>query len=290
MNYLTVLQNRLQGMTSAAVALLPSIAIAIVILVIAWLVARFATSIVHRVTGRTRLRSDLKDLLETLVRVAIWVVGFLLAATIVIPGFTFGGMIAGLGIGAVAIGFAFQDIFKNFLAGILIMLREKMHIGDTIWCEEIEGKVEHISLRETHIRQFNGELTIVPNSMLFEKPVRIVTDTAVWRDEIVIPIDPDCDLEQARDAIEGAVKSVEAIQKDRDVQVYVRRFNEAGAVEFLARWWVDASSTDKFAVRSAVLVAITRALAEAGIALPTATTELVTSDSEPLSIALRAAR
>ncbi|RYE53234.1 MAG: mechanosensitive ion channel family protein, partial [Hyphomicrobiales bacterium] len=72
MNYLVVLQDQLQGMARQAIALLPSLAIATVVLLIAWLVARFATGIVHRITGRTRLRGDLKDLLETLVRVAIW--------------------------------------------------------------------------------------------------------------------------------------------------------------------------------------------------------------------------
>lgn len=289
MNYLTVLQNQLQAMSRAAVALLPSVGIAVVVLVAAWLLARFATRIVHMLTGHTRLRSDLKELLETLVKVAIWVVGFLLAATIVIPGFTFGGMVAGLGIGAVAIGFAFQDIFKNFLAGILIMLRVKMHIGDTVWCEDIEGTVEHISLRETHIRQFNGELTIVPNSMLFEKPVRIVTDVTLRRDEIVVLIDADCDFELARQTVENAVRSVEAVDKEKPVHVYVQGFGDGGALEILARWWMNMSAHDKLAVRSQVWIAVGNALAEAGVALPTATTELVTSESEPLSIAVRAA-
>ncbi|HAD17211.1 MAG TPA: mechanosensitive ion channel protein MscS, partial [Erythrobacter sp.] len=45
-----------------------------------------------------------------------------------------------------------------------IMLREKMRIGDVIECEDITGKVEHITLRETHVRKLSGELTVVPNS------------------------------------------------------------------------------------------------------------------------------
>ena len=85
-------------------------------------------------------------------------------------------MIAGLGIGALAIGFAFQDIFENFLAGVLIMLREKMRIGDMIEVEGMLGKVEKITLRETYIRQLSNELTIMPNSMLFKNAVKILTD------------------------------------------------------------------------------------------------------------------
>ena len=276
MNYLVVLQDQLQGMARQAIALLPSLAIATVVLSVAWLVARFATGIVHRITGRTRLRGDLKDLLETLVRVAIWIVGFLLAATIVIPGFTFGGMVAGLGIGAVAIGFAFQDIFKNFLAGVLIMLREKMRIGDQVECEGIRGKVEHISLRETHIRQLSGELTIVPNSMLFEKPVQIVTDQHQRRDDILVPIDFGDDLETARAAIAMALKNVGTIASDKPVQVFAKDFDPgAGVTTLLVRYWTDAIANNSTEVRSEAMLAIVAGLAQAGIALPSSTTELV---------------
>ncbi len=277
MNYLIVLQNQVQAMARAAVALLPSIAIAVVVLLIAGLLGRFAARIVHMLTGHTRLRSDLKELLETLVKVAIWVVGFLLAATIVIPGFTFGGMVAGLGIGAVAIGFAFQDIFKNFLAGILIMLREKMHIGDSVECEEIKGTVEHISLRETHIREATGELNVVPNSMLFENPVRIVTDERLRRDEIVFAVDFDCNLEGARAAVDKALGGIAEIDRSRPVEVLAQNIDStARALELVVRWWTDATTNSMGKVRSDVILAVAHALDEAGVELPVATTEIVT--------------
>lgn len=266
-------------MGRATVAALPSIVIAALVLTITWAIARFAANIAHRITGRTRLRSDLKDLLETLIKVGIWVIGFLLAATIVIPDFTFGGMVAGLGIGAVAIGFAFQDIFKNFLAGVLIMLREKMRIGDQIECENIVGKVEHISLRETHVRQLSGELTIVPNSLLFEKPVRIVTDQPARRDEAIIPIPVDCDLETARSAIEAAAKSVPELDASHGVDVFTRGIDAgSGAVELQLRWWTNANTNNTLSVRSDVLAAVIAALDRAGIALPSSSSELVVSE------------
>lgn len=270
-------------MGRGAVAALPSLAIALVILTVAWLLARFAAGIVRRVTGRTHLRGDLKELLETLIKVAIWVVGFLLAATIVVPGFTFGGMVAGLGIGAVAIGFAFQDIFKNFLAGVLIMLREKMRIGDLIECEGIRGRVEHISLRETHVRQLSGELTIVPNSLLFEKPVQIATDKPLRRDEIVIALDFRSDLDAARGAVKGALERVEMLDQAHPVDVFARGIDGGlGAVELLVRWWTDAEENNIFEVRSTVILAVAAALSETGIELPQTTTELVTRDERVL--------
>jgi small conductance mechanosensitive channel len=278
-NYIIVLQNKLQAMARVAVAALPSVVIAILVLAAAWLLARFAANIVGRLTGRTRLRTNLRELLESLVKVAIWVVGFLLAATIVVPGFTFGGMVAGLGIGAVAIGFAFQDIFKNFLAGVLIMLREKMHIGDSVECGKINGTVEHISLRETHIRQATGELNIVPNSMLFENAVRIVTDRPLRRDEIVFAVDFDCDLEAARDAVKQALGKVGAIDGSQPQEVFAQGIDSgARALELVVRWWTDAKANNMAEVRSEVIFAIAHALGEAGVELPVSTTELITRE------------
>lgn len=277
MNYLTVLQDQLQAMARHAVAALPSIAIALLVVAAAALLARFAAGIVRRLTGRTHLRGDLRELLQTLVKVATWVVGFLLAATIAIPGFTFGGMVAGLGIGAVAIGFAFQDIFKNFLADVLIMLREKMRLGDLVECEGIRGRVEHISLRETHVRQLTGELTVVPNSLLFEKPVQIVTDLPLRRDDLVVAVDFDSDLEAAQDAIERALGSVREIDRSRPPEVYAQAIDSgAGAVTFLLRWWTDADANNNNAVRGEIVRAVAAALREARIALPVTTTELIT--------------
>lgn len=286
MNYLTVLQTQLQAMARGAVATLPSIVIAIVILATAWMLARFAASIVRRLTGHTRLRGDLKELLETLIKVAIWLVGFLLAATIVVPGFTFGGMVAGLGIGALAIGFAFQDIFKNFLAGVLIMLREKMRIGDLIECEDIRGKIEHISLRETHVRQLSGELTIVPNSLLFEKPVQIMTDLPLRRDEVVVAVEFNSDIDTARAAVQQGLQTVAAVDRSRPAEVFAQRIDGgAGSVELLVRWWTDALVNNNTEVRSEVVVGIARALSEAGIALPVTTTELITRDELAVDVA-----
>ena len=108
--------------------------------------------------SKASIRESLKQLIHTVVSIGVWVVGLVIAATVVLPGLTPASLVAGLGVGTIAIGFAFQDFFQNFLAGILIMVRKKMRIGDVIECEGIIGKVEHISLRETHVRKLSNEL------------------------------------------------------------------------------------------------------------------------------------
>ena len=132
LNATSILLDQLTVMGEGAIQMLPSLVIALLVFVLTWIVARFAGKIADRLTSKAQLRASLAELVDTMVRVEIWIVGLMATLTILLPGMTPGSLIAGLGFGAVAIGFAFQDIFENFLAGVLIMLREKMRIGDFI--------------------------------------------------------------------------------------------------------------------------------------------------------------
>jgi len=266
-NYVETLRKQVDSMVRGFFELLPSLAIALIIIVMTWMIARGAVGIAHRLTGRANLRADLKQLVETMVRLMIWLVGLLIAMTVAIPSFTPAGAFAGLGVGALAVGFAFQDIFENFLAGVLIMLRDKMSIGDTIECEGITGRVEKITLRETHVRQLSNELTVVPNSMLFKNPVKILTDDTVRRSEFIIGVSYDANLEEALAVMQEAVESVEHVSSDRPVVVFAQNFG-ASSVDFLVQWWSETAPRDLRLTKSEVVMAVKRALDGAKIEIP----------------------
>ena len=267
MSYIQTLQAQLNSMATSFVAALPSLAIALIVLLITWIVARFASRITDLLIGRTDIRPSLRNLLATLVRVGIWLIGIMLASVIVMPGLTPASLFAGLGIGAVAIGFAFQDIFENFFAGVLIMVREKMRIGDVIECEGIKGRVEHITLRETHVRSLSNELTIVPNSMLFKNPVQILTDEDLRRHEVIVGVAYDTDLDRAADVIRRAAEKADGLDKERGVEVFAQEFNSS-SIDFLVRWWAGSTPKAGWESKDKVVRAIKRALDDAGIEIP----------------------
>ena len=267
MNYIDTLREQLNGMAEGFIESLPSIAIALFIVLVTWIVARFAVRISDMIVGRTDIRTSLKNLVDTIVRLAIWVVGLFIAAVVVMPDLTPASLLAGLGIGAVAIGFAFQDIFENFFAGILIMLREKMQIGDIIECEGISGKVEHITLRETHVRKLSGELTVVPNSILFKNPVEILTDVEQRRHEVVVGVSYDTNLDHAATVIHRAVEGVSDVLASKGIDIFAQEFNSS-SVDFLVRWWAGASPRAGWESKDKVVRAIKAGLDEAGIEIP----------------------
>ena len=264
---ISMIDNQLANMWNSFVIMIPQIAIAVIILLVTGILASFAVKIVDGLVGKTEIRPSLRNLIETLVKLGIWLLGIFIAAIVVFPGLTVGSLVAGLGIGAVAIGFAFQDIFENFLAGVLIMLREKMRIGDIIEAEGITGKVEHITLRETHVRKLSGELTVVPNSILFKNPVEIFTDETQRRHEVDAGVSYDTDLDHAADVIRKAVEGCDKVDTEKGIDIFAYEFG-ASSVNYKVRWWSGSKPRDAHESRDQVVRAIKRGLDGAGIEIP----------------------
>ena len=267
MDFLNILLRRIHDMTADLIRILPQLGIAVVLLVITFFAAKSARKIAERLLSHTDLRGSLVNLVETLIGVSIWVFGVLIAMSIVLPGVTPANILALLGLGSVAVGFAFKDIFENFLAGVLIMLRKQMRIGDFIRCQDVEGRIEMISLRDTHLRHLSNELVVVPNAYLFKNPVEVVTENPQRRHEVEVGVAYDVDLDAARKVIMDAVSAIDAVHDDRPVEVFAKEFGDS-SINFLVRWWAGSKPVEMHRSRDEVVRAIKRALDDAGMEIP----------------------
>ena len=117
------------------------------------------------------------------------------------------------------------------------------------------------------MRQLSNELTIVPNSKLFKNPVKILTDDIMRRDEIMIGVGYDCDLEEAQRLIQATVEGLDNIVHEKPVVVVARSFG-ASSVDLLVQWWAPTGKTDIRLTRNSVILAVKKALDEAGIEIP----------------------
>jgi len=158
-------------MLDAAIALLPNLILALVILVVFLILASAARSLVRKVSQRKSGHRNLGLLLGQLAHLTVIVIGLLTALSALAPSFHAADLIKMLGIGSVAIGFAFQNILQNFLAGILILMQEPFQIGDWINVTGLEGKVEDIQARATLVSAANGQRIVIPNAVLFTNAV-----------------------------------------------------------------------------------------------------------------------
>ncbi|MGD1842121.1 MAG: mechanosensitive ion channel family protein [Thermonemataceae bacterium] len=123
------------------------------------------------------------------------------------------GMLAGAGVSAIVIGFAFKEIGENLLSGIYLALSRPFEIGDLIEVEGMEGIVKAIQLRSVYIRTFGGEDIHIPNSIIIKNPVTNLTRDGLRRWEFIVGLDYDDDIELALSKINEGLSQVEGIEQ-----------------------------------------------------------------------------
>jgi small-conductance mechanosensitive channel len=155
------------------ISLLPNLLLAILIFFAFLLLGAAGKSLARRWVQRQRRHQGIALLMARLVQTTILVLGFLIALSVVAPSFKAGDLIKLLGVGTVAIGFAFQNILQNFLAGILLLLQEPFQLGDFISVTGIEGTVYDIQSRATIVSTKDGRQVVIPNAVLFTSPVAV---------------------------------------------------------------------------------------------------------------------
>ncbi|HYD53294.1 MAG TPA: mechanosensitive ion channel family protein [Gemmatimonadaceae bacterium] len=275
---LSVAWSTLQRLLTTAIAMLPRLAIAILLFAVALLVGRVVRALVRRGAARRREHGNLQLALGRLAMAGIVTLGALLAATIAFPNFTPADLIGVLGIGSVAIGFAFKDILQNFLAGILILVTKPFRIGDQIVFKSYEGDVEEIQLRATYLRTYDGRRVVLPNGELFTNSVVVNTAFAKRRMEYDLAIGYDADLELARRVVLEVLASTEGVEPDPRADVIVVGLSEA-AVHLRARWWSQSRIADVLVAQDRVLTEVKRRFEASGVELPMPTQRVLLDGS-----------
>lgn len=254
-------------MGESFLAHLPIILISLIVLFITWISYYMVDRILNSFFRRIKLRDSLSELFRKLSYILIWLVGIMVAAVIVFPDFTPAKLLTVIGLGSIAIGFAFKDIFENFLAGILILLREPFQLGDFIECEGMEGFVEDINIRDTHIRQVDGQRIVIPNAILFKNPVKVGTDLVRRRVTVMCGVAYGEDVDDARAVIKEAVEGIDSVDSSEEVQIFAQSFG-ASSIDFEVTWWTGSTPLEIRKSRDEVVAAVKRALDDAGIEIP----------------------
>lgn len=267
MNPLQLLQEQVRSLAESTIQHAPNIAAAVVLIFATWIFAKLARRLATRLLPNGGERNSLTLAVRKLATIGIWTAGLAMSAIVLFPSIKPSGLLAGLGLGSVAIGFAFKDIFENFFAGMLILFRQPFAIGDHVEVDGIEGVVENITIRDTLVRQTDGQPVVIPNSILFKNPVTVRTDKDTRRVTVMCGVAYDEDIDEARDVIRKAVEKVDSVNKDKPVQIFAKSFG-ASSVDFEVTWWTGSKPVDIRTSRDQVVSAVKRALDDAGIEIP----------------------
>jgi small conductance mechanosensitive channel len=160
-----------QALAEQIVLFLPQLGAAVLIFVVFWLVSAIFGAVVRRYGQRVRLDEELRDLFVRLFRLAILAIGLITALGTV--GVDVSAMVAGLGLTSFALGFALQDIIKNTLAGVLILMYRPFRRGNYIRVGDKDGIVTDIDLRYTTLQR-EGIKILIPNANMFTEAITII--------------------------------------------------------------------------------------------------------------------
>ena len=256
---------------------IPYLIVASLVFVIFWVLSIFFKKAVTRILGSRKHHQNLVTVFRRVGSALILFLGFMVAMIIAVPSFTPGKLIGALGIGSVAIGFAFKDIFQNLLSGILLLLSEPFRIGDQIISGNFEGTVEDIQIRATTIRTYDGRKVVIPNSQLYTSTMTVNTAYSQRRLEFDVGIGYENNIIDAQRVILSVLKAAPTVSKLAEPSVIATALADSSVV-LRVRWFIDdGTQTNRVASINEVIILVKEALEEANISIPFPITTLDTN-------------
>ncbi len=256
---------------------IPYLIVASLVFVIFWVLSIFFKKAVTRILGSRKHHQNLVTVFRRVGSALILFLGFMVAMIIAVPSFTPGKLIGALGIGSVAIGFAFKDIFQNLLSGILLLLSEPFRIGDQIISGNFEGTVEDIQIRATTIRTYDGRKVVIPNSQLYTSTMTVNTAYSQRRLEFDVGIGYENNIIDAQRVILSVLKAAPTVSKLAEPSVIATALADSSVV-LRVRWFIDdGTQTNRVASINEVIILVKEALEKANISIPFPITTLDTN-------------
>ena len=202
----------------------------LITILIFWLIHQLIQPVTYLLGGLEKVLT--KELIGWIVK-ALKILIFILGAAAVLElwGIKIGPIIAGLGLVGVAVALGAQDLFKNLISGILVLVEKRFKVGDWIIVENIiEGIVERIGFRSTVVRKFDKSLAIIPNFQFAENAVINVSATTNWIISWVITLQYNTTVEQlkkVRDEIEKYITTHKDYKISLGHAVRVDKFSDS---------------------------------------------------------------
>ncbi len=213
-----------------------------------WVIHQIIEPISYILSGLDKmLTRELIGWIIKSLKILIFILG--LAAVLELWGIKIGPIIAGLGLFGVAVALGAQDLFKNLISGILVLVEKRFKIGDWIMVDGIiEGIVEKIGFRSTTIRKFDKSLAIIPNFQFAENAVINVSETSNWLISWIITLQYDTTVNQLktiRDQIESYINKSEDYNTSVGVAVRIDKFSDS-SIDMYVRCFTKTDSWNEW--------------------------------------------
>ena len=250
------------------ITLLPNIVVAFFIAIAFGIIAKVIGNVAGKIMRRTFESRQIASLLTSIIKSIVLIAGIFIALDFVGLKGTVTSLLAGAGIVGLAIGFAFQDMTENFIAGVAMGIRKPFEIGDVIEAEGVFGNVKEINLRNTLVETFYGQLEVIPNKILFRNILTNYSYLGYRRIEVPVGISYADDIEEAAKVITDAMNEKDYVIKKEETAVYAESFGDS-SINLLLWFWIRYPGEPGFmVVRHDAISTVKTVLEENDILIP----------------------
>ncbi len=258
------MQTFLEQLAMQAISAIPILVSALVIFLASLYLAGLLGRLLKKVLERRRVAYGVAHLLTQMV---YWTVITIGTVTALQRFFDVTAFLAGLGILGFTVGFALQDVMKNFAAGILLLLHRPFNVGEVVSVAGFDGTILAIDLRTTEMRTLNGRIVTLPNADILSSSIVNYTRAYRRRVDFTVDVSHDADPETVRRVVLEAVRSVPGFVSD-PAPVAVFQAMAGPSVSLATFFWIDVSKTNPPEAKDAAIMRVKTGFQQSGIAIP----------------------
>lgn len=264
-----------------ALTYVPLALLALLVLPLAWLLARLVSALARRLLRKRVASPFLRQVLARAIALPVLLLGIYLILQVAgLTGLAF-SVVGGAGMIGIVVSFAFRDIAENFLATLIMSIRQPFRRGDWITVAEHSGIVQSMNARSTVLLSAEGNHIQIPNATIFKTIVINYSTSPGLRTSVDIGIGYDDSVTHAQTLIHQVLTAHEAIIAHPEPMVLVDALG-ASTVNLKAYFWFDGQTIAGVKLRSAVLRQIKNTLTEAGISMPDEAREIIFPQGVPV--------
>jgi small conductance mechanosensitive channel len=243
---------------------IPNLLTALAIFIVGVYAGRGLSRVVRRVLERRKAPEGVTQLLADLTRVSVITISGITALQ---RFFDVTAFLAGLGIIGFTVGFALQDVMKNFAAGVILLIQQPFEVNEVIGTAGFDGTVLQINMRSTDLKALDGRIVSIPNAEILAHPIVNYTRAERRRVELAVGVAYDTDTETARRLVLDAVRQTPGFVPEPAPMVVFSNFGDS-ALELNVYFWIDTARTNLLTAKDAAFSLIKNTLDEARIEIP----------------------
>lgn len=248
---------------------LPNLAVAILVLVLAYFIAKYAHKLTYKLTSKRVKQQSIINIISKLTYITVITIGIFLALGVLDLSKTLTSLITGAGVLGLVIGLALQGTLSNTISGIMISFREKIQIGNWVETNDFSGEIIDINLKNLTLKETDNNIVFIPNKTILETPMKNFSLTPYIRVTLSCGVGYKSDLEFVEKLVKTTLNDTfKKIDDNKPVEFYFTEFGDS-SINFICRFWIEGTrNVHNLQASNKAIIAIKKAFDKEGINIP----------------------